>query len=370
MSAGTYADFINAYGQFESGNSYGFVSSPGYLGRFQFGEEALQAIGFYGGDSTSVLDFTGAWTPAAAAYGVVDKASFLAAPAAQDAALQAWFERVNDDLRALDLDRFQGQTLNGVVVTKSGLIAGASLVGVWALRDYLQSDGQKVTGDYNGTTVADYIRVFADYDTPFSGAATSPPIAGDGDGDDDLVGGPGENYLRGGAGADRLSGGAVFDDLNGNAGDDTVHGGLGGDWVLGGRDDDQLFGDGGDDLVHGNLGADSCEGGDGADTVRGGQADDRLAGGAGDDWLSGDRGADTLSGGPGADTFRTFAETGLDRVDDFNAADGDRVQLDAGVRYTVAQEGVDTVVDLGGGHRMVLAGVSMSGLPAGWIFEA
>src|SRR4051812_38121683 len=39
MSNGSYTQFLSALGQNESGNNYGFVSSLGYLGRFQFGEE-------------------------------------------------------------------------------------------------------------------------------------------------------------------------------------------------------------------------------------------------------------------------------------------------------------------------------------------
>src|SRR5688572_33463004 len=94
MSAGTYSDLLIALGKNESGNNYAFVSSLGYLGRFQFGEEALQAIGFYAGDGTWAIDFAGSWTGAAHNYGVWDKASFLASPAAQDAAADAWFAKV------------------------------------------------------------------------------------------------------------------------------------------------------------------------------------------------------------------------------------------------------------------------------------
>lgn len=183
------------------------------------------------------------------------------------------------------------------------------------------------------------------------------------------VGATTRDYLRGGDGNDSISGGADSDDLNGNAGNDTVHGDDGDDWVVGGKDDDLLFGDEGSDIVLGNLGNDTCDGGDGADVVRGGQGDDSLAGGAGDDWLSGDRGNDTLSGGAGADIFHTFGEAGVDRVTDFNFGEGDRVMLDAGSAYTVAQVGADTVVNLSGGTQMILVGVQLSSLDDGWIFE-
>ncbi|MDP3173231.1 MAG: matrixin family metalloprotease [Phenylobacterium sp.] len=191
-----------------------------------------------------------------------------------------------------------------------------------------------------------------------------------GAGDDSLDGADGDNYLRGGDGQDRLQGGAGFDDINGNMGDDTASGGGGGDWVVGGKDRDLLFGDDDDDVIYGNMGADSLSGGNGDDIMRGGQDDDTLSGGAGDDWLSGDRGGDTLSGGAGADVYRAGTGSAIDRILDFSRAEGDRVQIDGGVAYAVAQQGGDTVIDLGQGDSVVLVGISAATLDAGWIFTA
>jgi serralysin len=176
------------------------------------------------------------------------------------------------------------------------------------------------------------------------------------------------DYLRGGDGNDLISGGADSDDLNGNQGNDTVHGDAGDDWAVGGKDHDLLFGDDGADLVYGNLGNDTGDGGAGNDVVRGGQGDDSLAGGSGNDWLSGDLGSDTISGGAGADVFHSFGAAGLDRITDFNAAEGDRIQLDPGTTYSASQSGADVVISLSGGGQVVLAGVSLASLTGGWIF--
>ena len=189
-----------------------------------------------------------------------------------------------------------------------------------------------------------------------------------GAGDDTISAESGSNYLRGGDGADAVQGGSGFDDINGNQGDDTAHGAAGADWVVGGRGDDRLFGDDDNDLVLGNLGADTLDGGRGDDVLRGGQNDDMLFGGDGDDWLSGDRGADTLTGGAGADTFHSFFGAGVDRVTDFRAGEGDRIQLDPGTTFTIIQSGADTVVDLGNGDLVILANVQLASLPTGWIF--
>lgn len=188
-------------------------------------------------------------------------------------------------------------------------------------------------------------------------------------GADTIDGGGGDDYLRGDEGDDSLSGAAGFDDLNGNMGNDTVAGGIGPDWAVGGRDNDLLFGDDGDDIVYGNLGGDTCNGGAGNDLVRGGQDNDSLSGGAGDDFLSGDRGDDTVSGGAGADTFNTFGDAGIDRVLDFNRAEGDRVRVELGTTYSTAQVGADVVITMSGGAKMTLVGVQLSSLTGDWIFN-
>ena len=183
-----------------------------------------------------------------------------------------------------------------------------------------------------------------------------------------VTAGDGLDYLRGEEGNDRIHGGFGFDDVHGNMGDDTVSGGAGNDWVVGGKDNDALTGDDGDDIVYGNLGADTGDGGAGADLMRGGQGNDVLLGGAGADFISGDLGDDTLTGGAGADIFNSFGDAALDRITDFNRVEGDRVRLDPGSTYTASQQGADTVIDVAGGARVVLAGVSLASLDANWIF--
>ena len=224
----------------------------------------------------------------------------------------------------------------------------------------------------------------ASYVAPGANSLVSISLAGDaadnvllgGGGNDTLAGNAGNdtisdpggsNYLRGGDGADLISGGAGFDDMNGNAGADTLRGGAGDDWVAGGKDNDLLYGGAGGDVVYGNLGDDTCVGDTGNDLIRGGQNNDVLKGDEGDDWLSGDKGDDTITGGTGADTFHSWGDAGIDRVTDFNRAQGDKVLLDLGSAYTVSQVGSDTVIDIVGGAQMILVGVSMSSLTGAWL---
>lgn len=186
-----------------------------------------------------------------------------------------------------------------------------------------------------------------------------------------IWGGGGLDFLRGMDGNDQLWGGAAFDDVHGNAGDDTVRGEDGADWVVGGKDQDLLYGDAGGDIVYGNLGNDTCEGGAGDDLVRGGKDNDTLSGGDGNDWLSGDRGDDTLAGGAGADIFHSSGDAGLDRILDFNSAEGDRLLLDPGTTYALRYEGGDTILDLAWtgqptAGQIVLVGVTATN-PGDWL---
>ncbi|MET0271999.1 MAG: calcium-binding protein, partial [Phenylobacterium sp.] len=59
-----------------------------------------------------------------------------------------------------------------------------------------------------------------------------------------------------------------------------------------------------------------------------------------------------------------------DRITDFNRAEGDRIQLDPGTTYTMAQVGADTVLTLAGGGQMILVGVTATSLAGDWIFGA
>ena len=89
-----------------------------------------------------------------------------------------------------------------------------------------------------------------------------------------------------------------------------------------------------------------------------------MFGAEGNDWLSGDRDNDTLTGGSGADRFHTFADSGVDRVMDFNRAEGDQVELLPGAlaATTFSQVGADVVIESGAGGQLILVGVQLLSL--------
>ncbi|MBU1375317.1 MAG: M10 family metallopeptidase C-terminal domain-containing protein [Alphaproteobacteria bacterium] len=284
-----------------------------------------------------------------------------------------WFAAANSSSRVIfavwdaggnDTLDFSGYSQNQTIDLREGFFSNVGgMVGNVAIAQGARIEnaiGGFGNDTINGNALDNSIDGGAGFDSIFAGA-----------GNDTINGGSGTSYLRGEDGNDSIVGGSAFDDLQGNTGNDTERGGDGDDFVVGGKDNDVLYGDNGADLVYGNIGSDTCEGGAGNDIVRGGQDNDSISGGAGDDFMSGDKGADTVSGGLGADIFHISSDAGTDRVVDFNLAEGDRVHLDPGAIYTVAQVGADTVITLASSSdQMILVGVQMNSLTPGWIFGA
>ncbi|MGE4313459.1 MAG: calcium-binding protein [Pseudobdellovibrionaceae bacterium] len=151
---------------------------------------------------------------------------------------------------------------------------------------------------------------------------------------DYLYGDNGDDYLNGRDGDDILYGGSGNDEMLGGKGIDRIYGGVGNDVISGDWGDDILSGEDGNDIIYGRDGRDKIYGGNGDDELHGDYGvydplnteSDTLYGGAGDDHLYGDGGDDFLIGGAGADTFH-FDSLSIDRVRDFNLAEGDKIDI-------------------------------------------
>jgi len=187
------------------------------------------------------------------------------------------------------------------------------------------------------------------------------------DGDDRIYAGAGDDTLIGKGGNDRLYGGVGGDTMSGGAGNDRYTVGSTRDVVIeladegidtvlssisytlgdnvenlraqgtnglslnGNALDNWIIGGIGNDVISGRDGSDHLSGGGGIDTLNGEGGDDALTGGDGDDTLVGGSGRDRLAGGAGADSF-VFTTLGqgaadLDRIEDFSAKQGDRINL-------------------------------------------
>ncbi|QBN13959.1 VWA domain-containing protein [Vibrio vulnificus] len=113
----------------------------------------------------------------------------------------------------------------------------------------------------------------------------------------------------------------------------------------------------GDDQIRGTDNNDIILGHAGNDVLDGGLGDDLLFGGAGSDLLIGGLGNDILTGGDGADIFKWVdMETARDRVTDFNASQGDKLDL-ADLFDDMSKADIDTLLaDLGSGDNQGAVG--------------
>ncbi|MDQ1901337.1 CAP domain-containing protein [Paracoccus sp. WLY502] len=233
--------------------------------------------------------------------------------------------------------------------------------------DWLEDFGGKVfLAAGKGTALNDDYRLTARHDAVLAGA-----------GDDWVAGGGGNDRLHGEQGSDRLIGGAGADVLNGGLGNDMLQGGNENDQLAGEDGNDMLFGDAGQDKLWGAAGSDRLFGGDGLDLLSGqagndwltgGAQNDTLSGGDGNDTLTGGAGNDLLNGGAGIDSFVFAQGGGTDTIQDFQQG-VDRLLIakalldqDPAVfmRDHMTKTATGVVMDLGGGHRVVLAGSDLT----------
>ncbi|MDJ0601807.1 MAG: hypothetical protein QNJ37_23550 [Crocosphaera sp.] len=99
---------------------------------------------------------------------------------------------------------------------------------------------------------------------------------------------------------------------------------------------DIFLGDSANNNFSTSFGDDYLYGGDGNDTLNGGWNNDVVFGGDGNDRLIGRGNNDILIGGYGSDTFSFeyyATQSGTDRILDFTAAEGDKIEIDAAAFY-------------------------------------
>ncbi|MDX1544634.1 MAG: peptidoglycan-binding protein LysM [Christiangramia sp.] len=138
----SYVGFKEALAFKESRGDYRTINEYGYLGKYQFGKGTLKLVGIY------------------------DTVAFLNSPALQEAAFYANASR-NKWILQRDIKRFVGKTINGVLVTESGILAAAHLAGPGSVKKYLRSWGAQAFSDAFGTTVKTYMKRFGGYDVSF-----------------------------------------------------------------------------------------------------------------------------------------------------------------------------------------------------------
>ncbi len=138
----SFVGFKEALAFKESRGNYFTVNTLGYLGKYQFGKGTLKLIGIH------------------------NPALFLKTPELQEKAFIANTQRNKWILRR-DIKNFVGKTINGILVTESGILAAAHLAGPGSVKTYIRSYGLNSFEDGFGTSIEYYMKRFSGYDTSF-----------------------------------------------------------------------------------------------------------------------------------------------------------------------------------------------------------
>ena len=133
-----HSKFLDDIGFRESSNNYKAVNQFGYLGKYQFGRNTLNAIGF---DSISNYEF-------------------LSNPSIQEEAMLTLLKKNKHTLRR-EIKKYVGQTINGIYITESGILAAAHLGGAGNVRKFFRKGYEFEDG--NGTKMTSYMVRFASY---------------------------------------------------------------------------------------------------------------------------------------------------------------------------------------------------------------
>ena len=131
-------NFLDAIGFRESSNDYTVTNKWGYMGKYQFGRSTLKGLGFK-----------------------VTKKEFLNNPQLQEEAMMALLLHNKEKLQKY-IDVFDGQTINGMYISESGILAAAHLGGQGSVKRYFKNG--KVFRDGNGTKITSYMEQFSGYD--------------------------------------------------------------------------------------------------------------------------------------------------------------------------------------------------------------
>jgi hypothetical protein len=133
-----YELFLDAIGHQESGNRYHIVNRYGYMGKYQFGRTTLKTLKI----KTTRQEFL--------------NDSFL-----QEYAMHKHLLYNKKRLNKY-INRYEGQVVNDILVTESGLLAAAHLCGAGSVRKWFRTG--KIAEDGNGVKITSYMKRFGGYD--------------------------------------------------------------------------------------------------------------------------------------------------------------------------------------------------------------
>ena len=134
--------FLEDLGMRESSGNYKAVNQYGYLGKYQFGRKTLNALGF---DN-------------------VTNREFLENPSIQEEAMFALLLHNKKILRRT-IKKYHNDTINGIHITESGILAAAHLAGPGNVKKFFRKGYEFRDG--NGTKMTSYMVQFSNYKLEF-----------------------------------------------------------------------------------------------------------------------------------------------------------------------------------------------------------
>ena len=129
--------FLDDLGHRESSNRYDVVNQYGYMGKYQFGNSTLKGLGYN-----------------------ISRKEFLNSPDIQEEAIVKLL-KANKKVLKRQIKKYDGQLVNGVLVTESGLLAAAHLVGPGSVKKWMRNG--RMFEDGNGIKLTEYIQTFNGY---------------------------------------------------------------------------------------------------------------------------------------------------------------------------------------------------------------
>lgn len=146
--------FYDVLGMRESKNNYASCNDYGYIGRYQFGSEALVRTGVCN-------NIKNADTFRKEFIKLSDSLRLIYWPKYEQDIAMDNLVLFNEKVLKEYIKYYDGKTINNIKITKSGILAAAHLAGPYGVKKYFKK-GFNPSDDY-GTKISDYLNLFSDY---------------------------------------------------------------------------------------------------------------------------------------------------------------------------------------------------------------
>lgn len=133
--------FMERIAAIESGGKYNVTNEFGMMGKYQFSPSTVRALGFK-----------------------VSQREFLRNPKLQDSVMLAYMKANHTELSPI-IRKYEGKRVNGIKITRAGILAGAHFAGSGGVVAYLRGQNGNFV-DARGTSITKYMSYFSNFHLP------------------------------------------------------------------------------------------------------------------------------------------------------------------------------------------------------------